>query len=425
MSTMEIRTLGRLDGVVQAPGSKSYTQRALVVASLAEGKTVLQNCLWSEDTKTLMKALRLLGAEAEVSDGQGIIRGTGGQIVNPGQTLYLGNNGTAARFLLAVVSLGHGEFRLSGDNRLSERPVKPLLTALRQCGAVYYCENQDGFLPAVIRAQGLCGGRMVFDDVESSQYISALLISAPYAKGGIEIELRGKVSSRPYLDLTCKVMEDFGVCVDRPSDLCFRVQPGQRYRGTSYLVEGDVSNASYFFLAAAIVHGSIRVTHVNPGTLQGDIGILSIMEQLGCNVVCGDHWIEVKGGALAPGTYVCDLGAMPDMVPTLAILSAVRPGKTIIRNVAHLRIKESNRLEVIVRELSKVGIRAYERSDGLVIEGGRPHGAEIETYNDHRIAMSFAVLGLVVPGVRIRNGSCVRKSFPGFWDEMARLYAEG
>jgi 3-phosphoshikimate 1-carboxyvinyltransferase len=326
------------------------------------------------------------------------------------------------RFLAGVASIGKGDFILTGDRRLCERPMKPLLDALRGLGAESACREKDGCPPVVIHAKGLSGGRVFFDGLESSQYISSILISAPYASGDVEIAVGGAAVSRPYIDMTVDVMNAFGVSVDKDDGRGFRVRGGQRYRGVRFIVEADASSASYFFMAAALCGGRVRVTHMNPQTLQGDIGFVRILEGLGCSVSAGDSWLEVTGRDLPPGERVFDMGDMPDMVPTLAVLSAARPGRTVIRNVAHLRIKESNRLEALVRELSKIGIGAVETADGLVIEGGQPLGAEIETYNDHRIAMSFAMLGLVVRGIRIGDRACVGKSFPGFWEEMGRLY---
>ena len=202
----------------------------------------------------------------------------------------------------------------------------------------------------------------------------------------------------------------------------YSVKSAQRYEGKRYRIEGDVSSASYFFLAAALVRGRVRVQDINPQTLQGDIKVLPIMERLGCTVTRGGHWVEVVGGDLTPGECIIDLGDMPDMVPTLSVLGAIRPGRTVIEKVSHLRTKESNRLKALVTELRKTGVKADERDDGLVIDGDRPHGAEIETYNDHRIAMSFAILGLRTPGIVIKDQGCVNKSFPGFWEEMKKLY---
>jgi 3-phosphoshikimate 1-carboxyvinyltransferase len=421
-STVEIRPAERPNAAVRVPGSKSYTQRALVIASLAEGRSFLQGPLASEDTDYLTEALRLLGAEVLPSGMNLAITGTGGRLAPPRRPIFLGNNGTAARFLLSAASLGNGDYHLTGSPRLCQRPVKPLLDALRSLGGVSTCEGKEGFLPLTIHAQGIQGGRATFAEVESSQYISSLLISAPYARKGVEIEVKGFTASRPYIAMTMEVMGRFGVSVERKAGNGYILRSGQRYRGTSYAVEGDASSASYFFLAAALCQGTIRVSPMSRETLQGDGGFLRILEELGCAVSSGEFWVEVEGRPLPAGDRVYDMGDMPDMVLTLAVLSAVRPGRTVIHGAAHLRIKESNRLGALARELAKTGIRAEEREDGLVIEGGSPRGAEIETYNDHRIAMSFAMLGLAAPGMRIQDGSCVGKSFPGFWEELGKLY---
>lgn len=418
----EIRTLESLDAVVRVPGSKSYTQRALVISALAEGKTFLRNPLFSEDTKYMMAALRLLGAEIVSSGEDIIVTGTAGKIANPGAGIYLGNNGTAMRFLAGMVSLGQGDFLLTGDRRLCERPMGPLLDALRVLGAESTCREKEGCPPVVIHAAGLNGGRLIFEGVESSQYVSSILISAPYASGDVRIELKGSVVSGPYIDMTVGVMKAFGAPVEGEVGSGFRVKGRRCYESGRFLIEADASSASYFFLAAALCSGRVRVTHMNPRTLQGDIGFLRILENLGCAVSTGDSWVEVVGKTLRSGECSFDMKDMPDMVPTLAVLAAVREGRTVIRNVSHLRVKESNRLEALVSELRKVGVKAKETEDGMVVEGGSPGGAEIETYNDHRVAMSFAMLGLVVRGIRIRNRECVRKSFSGFWEEMEKLY---
>jgi 3-phosphoshikimate 1-carboxyvinyltransferase len=418
----EIRPLGRVNAELQVPGSKSYSQRALVVASLADGKSMLRNMLVAEDTHHLIEALRLLGAQI-VSSGQDVIvTGTGGGIQNPGRELYLGNNGTAMRFLVSVAALGSGDITLTGDPRLCERPLQPLLDGIRSLGVSSTCRHTGGFPPVTVHGGTLRGGRVIFRDLESSQYVSSILIAAPYAAGDVEIEIRGSAVSRPYVEMTRSVMKAFGVPVEMRNENHYSVKSGQRYRGCRYLVEGDLSSASYFFLAAALCGGTVRVTNTNFWTHQGDVRFLRYLKELGCGVAATDQWIEVSGGRLIEGDFSASMEDLPDMVPTLAVLAALRPGRTIIRNVAHLRIKESNRLEALVTELAKTGIRAEETGDGLVITGGTPRGAEIETYNDHRIAMSFAVMGLCVPGMRIRNPGCVGKSFPGFWEELGKLY---
>jgi len=419
---MEIRPVHHLDATVEVPGSKSYTQRALIIAALAEGRSTISRVLLSEDTRYLMEALRVLGIEILTSGNDVVIQGTGGKIRNPGQAIYLGNNGTALRFLTTMVSLGKGEFLLEGSSRLRERPLKPLLDALKTLGVPSHSRDNKGYPPVRIDAQGLRGGSVAFTDVESSQYISSLLIGAPYAAEDIEITLQGSTVSEPYIEMTLHIMERFGAEIERGDKNRFKVKSGRNYAGQEYIVEGDASSASYFFLAAALCRGRVRVMNINPESLQGDIKFLNIMEGVGCSIVRGDSWVDVIGGPLHGGDVVFDMGNMPDMVPTLAVLAAFRQGRTSITNVSHLRLKESDRIAALVNELHRIGVNAKERDDGLVIEGGKPHGAEIETYNDHRIAMSFAIAGLAVPKMKIQDKLCVGKSFPGFWDELKKLY---
>lgn len=419
---MEIKPVHHLDATLEVPGSKSYTQRALIIAALAQGRSILSHVLISEDTRYLVEALRALGIQILTSDSDTIIQGTGGEIRNPGQAIFLGNNGTALRFLTTMVSLGEGEFLLDGGSRLRERPLKPLLDALKTLGVTSHSRDNKGYPPVRIEAQGLRGGSVAFTDVESSQYISSLLIGAPYAAEDIEITLKGVTVSEPYIEMTLNIMERFGAEIERGEKNRFKVKSGHKYEGQKYIVEGDASSASYFFLAAVLCRGRVRVMNINPDSLQGDIKILNIMESMGCSVVRGDSWVDVIGGPLHDGNIVFDMGNMPDMVPTLAVLAAFRQGQTTITNASHLRLKESDRIAALVKELNRIGVTAKERDDGLVITGGKPHGAEIETYNDHRIAMSFAMAGLAVPGMKIKDKLCVGKSFPGFWDELKKLY---
>jgi 3-phosphoshikimate 1-carboxyvinyltransferase len=391
---MEIKPIKNLNAEVLIPGSKSYTQRALIIASLAHGKSFLRNYLISEDTGYLTEGLRSLGSEILTTDEDIIVTGTGGNITNPGKEIYLGNNGTAMRFLTSIVSLGKGEFALGGDSRLCERPIKPLLDALRALGVDAHSKNKNGCPPVIINANGIHGGIVTFTNVESSQYISSILICAPFAGRDTEIKLQGSMVSFPYVDITIETMKEFGVEVVSKGQDHYTIKNNQRYAGQRYMVEGDVSNASYFFMAAALCKGKVRVMNINPGTFQGDIGLLDIIERLGCTVIRGNDWVKVIGKKMNRGEYVFDMGNMPDVVPTLAVLAAVRSGRTVIKNVSHLRLKESDRIAALVNELNRIGVRAEETDNGLIIDGGKPHGAEIETYNDHRIAMSFAMLGL-------------------------------
>ena len=233
--------------------------------------------------------------------------------------------------------------------------------------------------------------------------------------------MQGGVVSTPYIDLTIAVMSDFGAKISQTGKYEYHVNAGEIYQGREYIVEGDASSASYFFLAAALLKKTIRVNGISRQSKQGDIRLLDVLEELGCKVRSGENWVEVTGGNLGERDFTFDLNDMPDMVPTLAVLAAFREGQTIINNVAHLRIKESNRLAAVVAELNRAGIEAQEMPEGLVIQGGKMRPAKIETYNDHRMAMSFAIAGLVVRGIEISDKKCVDKSFPSFWEELKKI----
>jgi 3-phosphoshikimate 1-carboxyvinyltransferase len=418
---IEIHPVGPLKAAVSVPGSKSYTQRALVVAALAAGTSRLNNALFSEDTQYLMTALGDLGAGIRVEGNDLIVAGTSGRIANQKKELFVGNNGTALRFLTALASLGTGTTVVTGEARLRERPLQPLLKALESLGVAVHTRDGKGYPPVGIDASGLRGGQVAFRDADSSQYISALLLSAPYAGRDVSIRIEGRNVSQPYIDMTIEVMRAFGAIVTSEGDRHYHVPGKQCYQGCEYAMDGDASSASYFFLAAALCRGAVTVMNMNPKSCQGDLRLLDFLEQLGCAVRRGESWIEVTGRKLPEGEYHFDMGDMPDMAPTMAVLSAFRPGRTVISNCAHLRIKESDRIASLVTELNRIGVEAREMPDGLVIDGGRPRGAQIETYNDHRIAMSFAVAGLAAPGMKIANEHCVNKSFPGFWDAIERL----
>jgi 3-phosphoshikimate 1-carboxyvinyltransferase len=419
---VEIKPLAHLDAAVRMPGSKSYTQRAMVLAALAEGESRLRDALIAEDTVLLAEALSALGAGIRREGTDLLVTGTAGKIGRPARAIQLGNNGTAMRLLAGVASLAQGAIDLTGGKRLCERPMKPLLDALRDLGVSSWTEDGLGYPPVRILGGGLKGGRAVLRNIGSSQYISALLIAAPFAASDVTLVLEGQIPSLPYVALTIETMGAFGVRVLEEGPARYVVPCGQRYRGREYRIEGDASSASYFFAAAALLAGRIRVEHIDASTRQGDIRFLEILERLGARIERGKDHVTVAGGRMPSGEMTFDMGAMPDMVPTLAVLAALRPGKTSIRNVAHLRLKESDRLAVLARELGKTGIEARELADGLTITGGRPQGAPIETYNDHRIAMAFAVLGLAVPGMAIAGEGCVGKSFPGFWETFKGLY---
>lgn len=405
---------------LQVPGSKSLTQRALVAAALAEGESCIRGALIAEDTRHLMAGLQQLGAHIEPVASGIKVTGTGGAIAGRGREIFLGNNGTALRFLTALVCLGRGSYILTGESRLRERPVGPLVEALQEMGVEITCRNNCP--PVAVSANGLKGGRISLSNIESSQYVSALLLCGPYTAKGIELSLTGNIVSAPYIDLTVGVMKDFGAKIIQTGRHFYGVGTQSIYTGHNYDVEGDASSASYFFLAAALLKRPVRVYGIKLDSIQGDIGLLAILEKLGCRIAGGKTWVEVSAtDDLVSGDMTFDMGNMPDMVPTVGVLAAYRAGRTTITNVAHLRIKESNRLAAMAAELGRIGITASESPDGLIIDGGTPRAADIETYNDHRIAMSFAVAGLVTPGIQIADKKCVDKSFPDFWRELAKI----
>lgn len=404
--------------IVRVPGSKSLTQRALVIAALARDNSFISNPLISEDTNYLMEGLRILGAQIVSVSGGLYVNGTAGKLANTDRQIFLGNNGTALRFLTALVCLGQGQYILTGEKRLRERPVGALAEALKKMGAHITCTNDCP--PVTINANGLAGGKISLRDVESSQYVSALLLCAPYTRQGIELTLRGRVSSVPYIDLTVAAMREFGIKIEKEKNK-YTVKGQNSYQGREYRVEGDASSASYFFLAAALLQRPIRVMGISRKSCQGDIHLLEILEKLGCHIEAREDWVEVTGNNLTEGDFIFDLNDMPDMVPTLAVLAAFRRGKTTITNVEHLRIKESDRLAAMAAELKRAGIKAEETAGGLIIAGGKMKPAKIQTYNDHRIAMSFAVAALAVTGIEITDKKCVDKSFPEFWEELGKI----
>lgn len=399
---------------VTVPGSKSLTHRALIAAALAKGNSLLENILLSEDTLLTTEALRQMGVKIEIKERQALIEGTGGNLSAPAAPIFLGNSGTSMRLLAAVSAVGKGQFVLTGNERMQERPIQPLLEALHKWGIKAYSIKNNGCPPIVIEADKLKGGTTEIDPTISSQFLSGLLLAAPYAEQDCTIIVTGKLASRPYVDLTLQVMADFGVSVENKNYHSFLVKRGY-YQGRHYTIEGDLSTASYFWAAAAILKGEITVYPIRPDSKQADIGFIKILERMGCKSEIKEDGITVKGGTLQ-GISV-DMNTMPDVVPTLAVVASFAKGITEITNVPHLRHKECDRLHALATELGKMGIKVVEKEDGLIIKGEKkPHGAVIETYNDHRIAMSFAIAGLKVPGVKIVNPACVKKSFPGFWE---------
>jgi 3-phosphoshikimate 1-carboxyvinyltransferase len=412
-----------LDATVVVPGSKSITNRALLVAALADGPSELRGALHSDDTLYMAQALNALGAPVG-SDGGGAsfrVEGAGGGFRAPEVDLFVGNSGTTMRFLTAALPLGRGRYRIDGVPRMRLRPIAPLLAALSDLGADAESELGTGCPPIVVRAAGLPGGSTRMAGDLSSQYFSALLMAAPYAERGVEVAVEGDLVSKPYLPMTTAVMAAFGVTADLDIEhwRTFGVRPGQRYTGRVYDIEPDASNASYFFAAAAVTGGRVRVEGLGRGSTQGDLGFVEVLRQMGAQVEVGDDATEVQGPPSGDLRGVdLDLGPISDTAQTLAAIAPFADGPTTIRGVAHARLKETDRVAALATELRRLGQEVEEFPDGLHITPRPIVPTDIATYDDHRMAMSFAVAALRAPGVRLRDPGCVAKTFPGFFDVL-------
>ncbi|NIS59177.1 MAG: 3-phosphoshikimate 1-carboxyvinyltransferase, partial [Proteobacteria bacterium] len=365
-----------------------------------------------------IQGLKAFGVQIEKASDRLLIHGTGGKLSPPSEPVFLGGAGTAVRFLTTVAGLSKGRVVIDGNERMRERPIQDLIESLKPLGITARSVNGNGFPPVVIEGGQLQGGRTTLRGGVSSQFLSSILLCSPYARKAVMVKIIDDLVSRSYVDLTMAIMKDFGVQVTHQDYRVFRVPPGL-YSGREYLVEGDMSSASYFFAAAAVTGGRIRVRGLTSCTTQGDKALLDVLETMGCQVHWGDNFVEVVGGPLRGVTV--NMKAMPDVVPTLAVVAAFATGTTRISQVGHLRHKETNRLAALNQELKKMGIKAVIDGESLVVQGGDPRGAEIETYKDHRMAMAFAVAGLRVPGMMIRDPGCVDKSFPTFWTLLEGL----
>ena len=407
---------------VSVPGSKSYTHRTLIAAALSDGACTVRNPLRSQDTLLTLGALEKMGAGVEDRRETIEIQGLNGRFKPCAEPIYLANSGTSMRLLAGVAALGEGVYTLTGTPRMYHRPIGHLLEALNRLGIHARATEKRGCPPVEIPGgQATCGETTINCSV-SSQFLSALLLSAPCTSRGLSITVSHGPVSPPYIDMTVDILKRFGVRVQRDGYTRFDVAGGQGYRDGDYTVEPDASQAGYFWGAAAITGGSVTVKGVSSASSQGDVNLARVFERMGCRVAETADGITVSGGKLRAVTV--DMADMPDMVPTLAVVAAFAEGTTVIENVSHLKAKESDRLAATCTELKKMGIDARAEDDRLAVTGGRPKGAEIQTYDDHRMAMSFAMAGLVAPGVRILEPQCVEKSFPDFWQVWETVYGE-
>lgn len=422
-SALAIEPSGPLDATLRVPGSKSLTNRALLVAALAKGESRLSGPLRSDDTDVMCEALRLLGADLDTSADPWRVRGTDGQLRSPGEPLYVGNSGTTARFLAAAATLARGPVEIDGDARMRERPISDLVDALRALGARIEIEGHAGCPPLRALGGGLPGGSARIDARHSSQYVSALLLTAPYAHKDLQLGfVDNEIVSRPYIELTLEVMRAFGAEARWSSPHEITVRAGRHYEARDYAVEPDASSAAYPFCAAAIAGGRVCVEGVPETSLQADFGLLALLERMGCEVLRSAGAVEVRGpGERLRGLGDVDMNDLPDAALAYAVVALFADAPTRITNVANLRIKETDRLAALETELRKLGARAEAGPDSLSIQPGPLHGATIDTYDDHRMAMAFSLAGLRVPGVVIRDPSCVSKTWPDYFDAFRLL----
>ena len=413
---------GPLDFKLRVPGSKSLTNRALVLAALAESECTLTGALQSDDTQVMADCLRQLGWAVTVdapAERMTVTRPAGSTIIpERSADLFVGNSGTTVRFLTAMLALGKGVYHLDGVPRMRERPIQDLLDALGQLGVSATSDNEDGCPPVTVHADGLYGGAVRVKSDTSSQYLSGILLAAPFAGGETVVEVAAGAVSEPYIAMTVALLRDFGLVVDEVAPGRYVVPGRQGHDRREYAVEPDASSASYFFAAAAITGGRATLTGLTRKSLQGDIAFVDALARMGCAVTEWPDALTVTAGPLRG--IDLDMNAISDTVMTLAAVACFADGPTTIRNVAHIRHKETDRLAALATELRKFGAAVTETADGLVIVPGVLAGATVDTYDDHRLAMSLALVGLRVPGVVVNDPGCVAKTYPGYWRDLER-----
>jgi 3-phosphoshikimate 1-carboxyvinyltransferase len=414
------------DAAVRIPGTKSYTNRALVAAALAKGESRIRNASASDDARYLVDSLVQIGVPVSERPQarEIVVAGAGGAFPRLGGPLFLGNAGTAMRFLLALASTGRGRVVLDGSPRMLQRPIQDLVDALNALGGRARCVKGNGCPPVEVDASGLMGGRAVLRGGVSSQFVSAILLAAPAARGPVTLEIDGELTSKTYVDMTLSTMRAFGAQVAAEGYRRFVVDPARPYRPADYRVEPDAAGANYAFAMAAVTGGRVRVYGLGRDSAQGELRFTGLLREMGCDVAQGADWTEVRGprGGAALRGIDADLNALPDSVQTLAVLALFAEGPTTIRNVPNLRVKETDRLAALVKELGRLGAAVEERPDGLVVTPAKAYRpATIETYDDHRMVMSLALAAVRVPGTVLLNPACVSKSFPEFFDMLRSL----
>lgn len=404
-----------ITATVEIPGSKSYTNRALLMAALTKGTVTLHNPLYSDDTEAMIECLKELGIPIVTEPDKIVVAGDIFELKDQGRTieLFARDSGTTIRFLLALICLVPGIKSLTGSPRLQERPIRPLVHALRQLGASIESDRA----PLTVSTSQLHAGKTELSGTVSSQFLSALLMIAPVVED-LTITVPDQQISQPYINMTIGMMKDWGVLVDNQGYKEYHIPAGQAYGMSDYRIEGDFSSAGYFAALAALTKSTITLRNMNPHSAQGDRQFLAILEQMGSTITSGVNSIMIQGKGVRP--VEVNMEACPDQAQTLAVLAAFADGVTRLTGVRSLRVKETERVKALETELAKMDIRTESTEDSLTIYGGKPKPAIIDTYNDHRMAMSFAIAGTALDGIEINDPHVVHKTFPTFWDRLAQ-----
>lgn len=414
---------GPIVGSIRVPGSKSITNRALVCAAMAKGKSTLHGVLESEDTTVMVEAWRQLGLRVDWDRSTCTITidGCAGQPPQPEGTLFIANSGTSIRFLTAALAATHGKYTLDGIERMRERPIGDLIRGLKSWGAdISSINHQNPECPPVqLNAKGLRGGLARVRGDVSSQFLSGMLMAAPYCASDVIIEVQGELVSKPYVDMTLSVMQAFGVSPTSREHGQYQFSAPTCYVGTNYSIEPDASAASYFLAAAAITGGKVRVEGIGLEALQGDVRFANVLEAMGCELKSDRDWIEISGRA-SRGIDI-NMADISDTVQTLAAVALFAEGPTRVRGVAHNRHKETDRIGDLIKEIRRLGAQAHEHDDGLTIVPGKLQACELQTYRDHRMAMSFALVAMKVPGCVVLDPRCTEKTYPQFFEDLGKM----
>ncbi len=403
---------------VDVPGSKSITNRALLLATLAEGISTLRGVLFSDDSRHFLKCVQDLGFETQVDEAGRLVKGLGGAVPLTKADLYVGSAGTAARFLTACLGLSEGIYHMDASEQMRRRPMAPLLCALEELGCEVLYDAEEGHFPFVLRGHGFRKEQISINIDSSSQFLSALLIVSCLCKRDFTTHIEG-THGMAYIDMTLKMMEQFGVCTQKASDSTFLTRAGQHYRALDYRIEPDVSAACYFYAMSPLLHVPVRVNHVHFDSLQGDVAFIRLLEEMGC--LAADTPEGIVLSPPAEGMFhgiTADMSACSDQAITLAAIAPFAEGPTTINGIGHIRFQESDRIAAITAELSRMGIRCDERQDGITIYPGRPAPSTVETYDDHRMAMGFSLTGLRSPGIVIADPGCCRKTFEDYFEVL-------